>query len=270
MSKPVILSIAFHILIFVIASVGLPHFAKDIEPLEMAITVEIADLAEVNRAETPPMKPKPIYNNTDNVPDLIPLKEVDAGDVPELSADPPKALPKLSPPPKPRNKPRRKPKPVKPKPEPPKDEVKPVEQKDFTSLLRSLTPDEPEEQTTTAPAPETQENVSQVAGFAKQMTRNELSDLNRGVQPCWNVNAGGKDAHSLIVELWVFVNQDRTVREVQIINQRLYNSDSHFKAAAEAARRALLNQQCSTLNLPPEKYDRWKKFKYIFDPSNML
>ncbi len=302
MGVSVFLSIAFHVLVFVMASVAFPHFANEIEPVEVAISVELADLAEISQTnkldkaeenddkeKKPPSKPKPVYNNTESVPDLLsPRKPEAQEDIPKPPKDK-KDKPKpdesiIKKPPKPKNKPRiKKPKPTakpapKPKPVDDKKPAKPKDEKDFTSLLKSLTPDEPKEQLLSEPEqtpekpiqPEDQGQISQLADFSKQMTRSELDDLNRGVEPCWNVNAGGKNAHSLIVELLVFVNQDRTVREVQIIDQMRYSGDTHFRAAAEAARRALLNPNCSTLNLPPEKYEQWKKFKYIFDPSNML
>ncbi len=273
MRRSVLLSITFHVVVFALIGITIPYFAKDIEPVEMAITVELADLAEVSQTDKKLPPPKPVYNNTDSPPDLIEPKELEAAqDIPMPPKDEPKADKEVikKPPPKPRNKPRFE---KKPKPDPPKEQKKvKKDKKDFTSLLKSLTPDEPEQETPleSPQAQDPQEEISQIADFSKQMTRSEMDDLNRGVEPCWNINAGGRDAHKLIVELMVFVNQDRTVREVKIIDQMNYNSDSHFRAAAEAARRALLNPRCSTLNLPPEKYERWKKFRYIFNPSSML
>ncbi len=281
MGKPALISIVFHVVVFALATMGLPYLVEEPEPMEMAITVELVDLAEIsqtnllddpqeNEIDEAPAERKPVYNNTESVPDLLSPREPEVEDIPE----PPKEKPKIDPtlikkPPKPKNKPR------KPKPVPPKQiEEKPKEedQKDFTSLLKSLTPDEPDQEPAPKPveAQSNQGQTSQVADFSKQMTRSELDDLNRGVQPCWNVNAGGKNAESLLVSLRVFVNPDLRVREVQILDQLRYNADTHFRAAAEAARRALLNPRCSTLRLPSEKYEQWKVFKYTFDPSQML
>ncbi|PCI56785.1 MAG: hypothetical protein COB36_00460 [Alphaproteobacteria bacterium] len=281
MGKPALISIVFHVVVFALATMGLPYLVEEPEPMEMAITVELVDLSDIsqtnllddpqeNKEDEAPTERKPIYNNTDSVPDLLSPREPDVEDIPE----PPKEKPKLDPtlikkPPKPKNKPR------KPKPAPPKqveEQPKQDDQRDFTSLLKSLTPDEPDLKPAPRPveAQSNQGQTSQVADFLKQMTRSELDDLNRGVQPCWSVNAGGKNAESLLVSLRVFVNPDLRVREVQIIDQLRYNADTHFRAAAEAAQRALLNPRCSTLRLPPEKYEQWKVFKYTFDPSQML
>ncbi len=286
MKRAVLLSIAFHVSIFVLLSFTIPYFEKNIEPIEMAITVDIADLIEEkpipdsDNKEPKQNKNKAIYNNTDTLPYLLESKALK--DIEEDISLPPADKPKIekkrklenqSPPPKPKNKPRVK---KKPKPDPPKEqkEVK-KDQKDFTSLLKSLASDEDDIKQSQEKG--VREDISKVdnsnnsnINFTSKITNSEIEALNRGVEPCWNVNAGGKDAHKLIVELMVFVNQDRTVRDVKIIDKARYNNDTHFRAAAEAARRALLNPNCSTLNLPPEKYDRWKKFRYIFDPSNML
>ncbi|PCJ02230.1 MAG: hypothetical protein COB14_02580 [Alphaproteobacteria bacterium] len=281
MGKPALISVVFHVVVFVLATMGLPYFVEKPEPMEMAITVELVDLAEIsqtNLLDTPqenetneaPAERKPVYNNTESVPDLLSPREPEVEDI----LEPPKENLKPDPtlikkPPKPKNKPR------KPKPPPPKQVDKKPEQedqKDFTSLLKSLTPNEPDQDPAPKPveAQSNQGQISQVADFSKQMTRSELDDLNRGVQPCWNVNAGGKNAEDLLVALRVFVNPDLRVREVQIIEQLRYNANTHFRAAAEAARRALLNPRCSTLRLPPEKYEQWKVFIYKFDPSQML
>ena len=46
--------------------------------------------------------------------------------------------------------------------------------------------------------------------------------------------------------------------------------DRYFQAAAEAARRAVLNVNCQPLQLPPDKYEIWKEIRFNFDPSKML
>lgn len=281
MGMPALISVVFHISIFVLATIGLPFLVNKPEPIEMAITVEIVDLAETSQTNIldqpqesevveKPIESKPVYNNSDTVPDLLSPREPDVEDIPEPPMEKPIPDPTLiKKPPKPQNKPR------KPKPAPTekvdkqKDEP---DKKDFTSLLKSLTPDRQDEKLTPQPIEDNsnQGKTSQIADFSKQMTRSELDNLNRGVQPCWNVNAGGKNAEELLVSLRVFVNHDLRVREVQILDQVSYSTNTHFRAAAEAARRALLNPRCSKLNLPPEKYEQWKVFKYTFDPSRML
>ena len=46
--------------------------------------------------------------------------------------------------------------------------------------------------------------------------------------------------------------------------------DRFYRAAAESAMRAVQNDKCSPLKLPPDKYDRWKEITLTFDPSKMV
>ncbi len=81
---------------------------------------------------------------------------------------------------------------------------------------------------------------------------------------------GARDAQNLIVNLAIDVNPDRTVANAEIIDKSRYSSDSFFRAAADAARRAVLNPNCSPLLLPADKYDQWKHIDFTFDPRDML
>ncbi len=294
--KPASISVLLHVSVFALATFGLPMFFIPTEPEDIIIPVEMVDLDEMaqtpvvdepdkNEEVEPPPPPKPVYNNEQTAPDLLSPKEPDIAPIEEevveekvedIPPPPKEEAPVVDPteikePPKPKNKPRPKPKPEPKKEEVKKEEPKQEEERDISSLLKSLTPDEPQEQTT--PKQETEVGAgqtSQIADYAKVMTRSELDDLNRGVAPCWNVQAGGRDAQKLVVKLRVFVMPNLKVRDVEILDSMRYNTDSHFKAAADAARWALMNPQCSTLRIPPEKYESYKTFIYNFDPSNML
>ena len=291
MGAPVALSFLFHIGVIIAITFMVPFVVREPIDMEQPMTVDIATLADLNQTDTPapmqdakekppeeeqpPPAPKPVYNNQESAPDLLTPQPPDIAEEipepPEEKIEPEKIEAPKPPPPKPKTKPNR-PKPKPPVPDKPKEETKKPE-KDINSLLKSLTPDEPEE---TPPTPEQPINSkstprpSQIADFAKELTRTEQDDLNNGVSPCWNVNAGGKYAEDLIVSLQVSINPDMSVRDVRILDQARYSTDSHFRAAADAARRALQNPRCSKLRLPPEKYDHWKTFIYHFDPSHML
>jgi len=279
------MSVMLHVMLAAALSFGIPYFAKEPIEMEQAITVEIADMAEISQTpniDAPeeredeiqaPAERKPVYNTGAAPPDLLTPQ---APDIAEEVPLPPEEVVKpeervIKKPPKPTSKPN------KPKPKPkildkPEEDVKTAPEKDITSLLKSLTLDNPETEPAQQPQdfPDNQARTSQIADFSQDLTRSERDDLNRGVQPCWNVNAGGKYAEDLVVSLRVFINTDMNVRDVQILDSLRYASDTHFRAAADAARRALLNPRCSKLHLPPEKYEQWKVFIYHFDPSHML
>lgn len=281
--RPLIVSCVLHVLIFLIATFGIPYFwnSPPEPPQEIIMTVDFVDVSEdaatpvrdkpvdQDHADKPKRKPKPTYNSSSSVPDLLTPQEPDLSDVPMPDAEKPDE-PAIKKPPKPKNKPKRKLKPTpqkteeKPKEEPKDEEVQ------IDSLLRSVL----NEDTDDTPPVETEDSgeaaQSQIAPVSQQLLSSMETGLNSGMRKCWNVNAGGKYAEQQIVKLEVFVNRDRTVQSVKFVEFLKYNSDPHYKAAADAARWALLNRNCWPLNLPEDKYDLWKRFIYTFDPSSML
>ncbi len=280
MKRPAIMSVCFHIAVFAVASFGLPYWWKaPPEPTEMVMSVDIMDFADMPSApvrDTPqekdsnePAPPKkPVYNTSSSVPDLLSPQEPDIADVPMPDA---KAEDKaIENPPKPKNKPKNKPKPkpvVEEKKEEPKKEM---EKPAFDSLLKSLVNEEDSsESEELEDRPDSEGQTAQISPVSAQLLSSMEAALNSSVKKCWNVDAGGKNAHTQIVKLEVFVNRDRTVRDVKFVEFLKYNADTHYRAAADAARRALLNRNCWPLNLPEEKYDLWKSFVYTFDPSGI-
>ncbi len=103
--------------------------------------------------------------------------------------------------------------------------------------------------------------LEQVILEAKQKGANTL---------LFNVDLSPVQARNLEKEITAVVYDSRKIVEgCLFVCIKGANFDGH-QAAAEAARRALLNETCRTLRLPPEKYEQWKVFKYNFDPSMML
>ena len=73
--------------------------------------------------------------------------------------------------------------------------------------------------------------------------------------------------------LLITVNPDRMVKNVRVQDQLRYSSDSFYRAAADAARRAVYHPDCKVLDIPPEYsefYDEWKEIEFNFDPAEML
>jgi len=86
------------------------------------------------------------------------------------------------------------------------------------------------------------------------------------VAPCWSVDSGRLNARSLKVELRIFLNPDGTVRDAQILTT---GGDANMRAAAEAARRAVLNPQCNKLPLPAEQLGKVPSMIFVFDPKDL-
>jgi hypothetical protein len=105
--------------------------------------------------------------------------------------------------------------------------------------------------------------------FAEKLTISETDALRRQMEQCWNIPAGARDAHELIVDIYVEVNPDRTVKMAKIADTGRM-SDPFYRSAAESALRAVLNPRCSPLMLPPDRYDTWRTMTLRFNPREML
>ena len=95
----------------------------------------------------------------------------------------------------------------------------------------------------------------------------ELDRLRKHISDCWQPPIGAKGADQLKVDIQVKLEKDGTVRQAEIADRARYSSDVLYRAAANAARRAVLD--CQPLPLPPEKYQLWKEFIFGFDPKFM-
>jgi len=279
LKAPLIFSSLLHVALFVITAIGLPVIAKDPPIINPPITIEIVERAEITQTPKPaPPKPKaptpPKQTIEDTPPDIIPPEPEPA---PEPEPEPPKEeiIPEAIPDPvKEPEKPKDGPKKDTKKPDPKATKIeKPKPKKDFSSLLKNLTPDV--EETPDKPVEDirTLDDVvddAQDAPLGTKITSSELDALRYQLGQCWNVLAGAKYAEELIVEIRLKINRDRTVNHATILNKSRYNRDPAYRAAAESALRALRNPRCSPLNLPPEKYEQWKSTIITFDPREML
>jgi hypothetical protein len=162
---------------------------------------------------------------------------------------------------------------------PPKVDLKRPEPKkpvgDFQALLKTLTkeplpatPPQPVQQPVKlAPKPPS----GAQAPLSANLTASELSALAAQLARCWNLPAGAKDAQTLVVDLDVTVNPDRTIAGApHVVDQARMATDPAYAVAARAAIRALRMPQCTPLDLPPDKYQEWQSMTIHFDPKEML
>jgi outer membrane biosynthesis protein TonB len=225
--------------------------------------------------------------------DPVPFEIVEIADLTNTSVKPQEEQkPPAPPPPKPETKPEQaqtppppkppepqvealnpEPKPL-PKPPPPKPAEKPQPDA-FSKMLKNLEANKKVE------APKAQESkpdsktpsqqaASAAPTLSTRLTISEEDALRRQISQCWNMPIGARDAQNLIVEVIINVNPDRTVQHAEVVDKSRMASDSFFRAAAEAALRALYSPQCTPLELPADKYDQWKTIDFTFDPRDML
>jgi hypothetical protein len=294
-----ILSLVFHMGVILMAIFGLPEWFERDRPLTMIpVPVDIINVAEETVTKefskkpekkeepepepepekTPPSPPPVPEPEPEVIPEPLPeeIPDVVLPEEPIQLADPKLEEPaenepdeEVVPLPKPDEKPREvkvekkpSPKPVR-KPKIVKVEMpdeSPVKDQDddFTSLLKNLEKDRKKQK----------DPGSQNVG--ETLSVSELDALRRQIGGCWSIPAGGRDVHSMTVEVRVHVNPDRTVSRAEVVDKTRLGRDPHFRTVAESAVRAVLNPKCRPLQLPADKYAQWKEFIFNFDPREML
>jgi colicin import membrane protein len=86
------------------------------------------------------------------------------------------------------------------------------------------------------------------------------------VKDCWTIQAGGELASGQVPRIQFDLNRDGSLRgEPRVLNPQ---SSPHFQLAADAAKSAVV--KCQNYDLPPDKYDLWKRVTLDFDPREMF
>jgi outer membrane biosynthesis protein TonB len=266
-------SAALHFLAAVFAVFGLPRLASPPPEVSEPIVVELAPLAE--KTNPPPRQveaPKP-----------EPPKPAE----PPKQQEPPKPPPPPPPPPKPEPEPEPipvpTPKPKPPEPKPPPDklaEVKPPPKKpppppdSFDQLLKTVDTlrqkAQPEPQQNTASSNRTVNTTA--SDLSQQPSMSDRDYIRAQIEPRWNVDVGARDAQNLVVRVRIQILPDGTVTQAILqVDDVRYASDSFYRAAADAARRAAL--LASPLKVPPNKPDFFRTYSDItlnFDPRSLI
>jgi outer membrane biosynthesis protein TonB len=273
-------SIALHLAVVALFFMHLHLFDEPL-PEETPIAVELVNLAPETHAtektETPPQpkQPEKLAQN-EPAPKPEPPKPEPPKPPPPPTPPPSSTPPAPPPPPPPAPKPPE-PKPAPPLPPPPKPEQKPQPPKkdndaSFDALLKNLAKREVaenERDEKAKPTPQASAASAQpIAPLGPQLTTSEIDLVREQIERCWNVPAGARDAENLRPEFRVYMNPDGTVRSAELMNTDQL-SDSFFQAAADSARRALLNPTCQPLKLPLDKYNLWQTFTITFDPKDI-
>jgi TolA protein len=244
-------------------------------------------------------EPKPQQKPKTPEPKAEPKPEPKAEPKPEPKAEPkaqPKAEPKAQPKAEPKAQPKAEPKPEpksERKPEPATQERKPEPATDFAAVQRTVSDLKQRSANSTRPAePAAQKErdrtpsdadsafTSRVAQALRSsapagatdslpVTSSEIDAVRRQIERCWNVPDGAKEAPDLVVALRVEMNLDGTPRSAVVEGSSRGQNNSYFQAAAESARRAVLNPRCHPFKFPPDKFDRWRTITLIFNPREM-
>ena len=102
------------------------------------------------------------------------------------------------------------------------------------------------------------------------MTEGDAETISSQIYPHWAVPSGIKDAENFVIEIKVNLKDNGEVipSSVEILDQQRYKSDHIFRAAADSARRAIL--EASPLSIPRDKIDMFREFIFRFNVKEAL
>jgi hypothetical protein len=145
----------------------------------------------------------------------------------------------------------------------------------FDSLLKNLTK-QPTAEAADRPPPPTRVAAGAApssqpkAPLGSQLTAAQQDLIIQQIERCWDVPAGARDAKDLVIEIKAVVDLDGTVRQAAVVDSGRYASDPFFRAAADSAKRAVLNPRCLPLPVPRDKYEAWHNLDLFFNPKDLL
>ena len=106
--------------------------------------------------------------------------------------------------------------------------------------------------------------------YFSELSISEMDALAGRLRACWNLDPGAMGIEDMIIEIRATLNQDGSVRNVEILDMARYNSDNFFRSVADSARRAVYI--CQPYNILaekyPDKYDKWQTMLLKFNPLN--
>jgi hypothetical protein len=97
------------------------------------------------------------------------------------------------------------------------------------------------------------------------LTASELEVFSRKLRAC----ISQQDRHpTAIIPFAVDIDRDGTPIKASLVDNGRYNSDPTYRAAADAAHRAIMNPRCGQWALPPAKYESWRKMRLDINPQD--
>lgn len=263
-SRGLVYSTAIHAVLLFLLIIGLPDFFhRQMEPEPEAISVDILPIAPISNVK--PQEKAPETQEKKPVEE----KRIEKKAAPETKKEEPKpveqpesisakeVVKKLEK------------KPEKKKPEEKKKAEDPLKAilNDVKAHAKAEEGKKPAEQKA---APDAHPAKSQTYDASQPLSMSQKDAIRSQIEQCWNAPVGAKDAQNLIVTLHLELEQDGTVTKVELAHDSSrYNSDSFFRAAADAAIRAVT--RCSPIkNLPVDKYGTWRDMEMDFNPHDML
>lgn len=300
----IVQSVLFHGAVIGLFFFSLPYWSDDLTAEQPVLTVEIVDTVAITNLskgiktdsidevkndtdtveeELPPPPPKPTPPKP-TPPKPAPPKETPAEKsetVPLPEAEP------LPAPPPPKSKPSVQeesktvvPPPKRPEQKSPSFKKRAAEQAVLTAALQNLAAKQAEQRRKEKEKKELEDKqrkaledkIKSLSGQALNTQKEESKTLGASVTDklrnhlagCWSPPPGAAGAEALNVDIIVRLNAQAEVENVEIEDKARLQRDAFFKAAALAARRAMI--ECSPLPLPLDQYELWKELALEFNP----
>lgn len=96
----------------------------------------------------------------------------------------------------------------------------------------------------------------------------EISLIKQQIERLWSKPIGIQNLEQLRVILYIALNKDGSVKEVKVKETICPNiTKTACDALSDSAMRAVW-QASPVNNLDPQRYDSWKEFNFLFNPSN--
>lgn len=250
-------------MVVVISVLGLPSLLNPPSEEPMAITVELLPIRDVTNIK-PSAAPKEKEKDKEEE-----QKKKESKPTPPVKTSEAEAPP---PPDKAAEKKDKKKEEKKDDKKDKKPEKKKAKEDDLEAILKAVRETaEKQKKAESDTSDDKSKSISKQYNPSLPLSMSEQDAIRSQIAKCWNVPAGAKDAHELIVVLKIQLERDGALIKVELANESKarYSRDNFFRAAADSAMRAV--RQCSPLqNLPPDKFDTWREMELTFDPKEML
>ncbi len=266
MTKSLIYSLSFHLVMILLTIFSLPFMIRQPVDLPPIISVELIQISDKTNIPYAPKVRKVIEK----------VKEEEERVISEQAPPAAKAKEKADRIPLPKKQDEKK-ELVKKKQNP--EEVKPeirqaseFEKKEIidTNQIAALIDKAKEESAKVEKSDKKLTQSSVKNSFVKGLTLSEEDALKAQIFGCWTVPLGLPYDDNLLVRIKLDLKQDGTISKSEILDHERMNrpGQKFYKVLAESALRAV--RICQPLRVPQTGYDKWKTIQLNFNPMEML
>ena len=109
---------------------------------------------------------------------------------------------------------------------------------------------------------------SKPKNLIKPIGVSEIDILKKHISNFWTPPIGAAGAENLIVDIFMEFNKEGYVLKAEWVNRGMNSNNSFYKAAANAAIRAV--KDAEPMPLPVSKFKEWRTLTFRFDPATMF